>query len=415
MAHILDDGQQCITQLGFYLGTLQVASGGKCAHHKIDNRLRIGNYRAPRSGVFRNQLVRVHARRQRGNPDIQLQTRFVAHQPARIKRRRLLPVAIFARHIQAAQHGLPAGGVCVQRQHNARIAAAHQLQLAVAERRSHRRNHIHKPGLMRANHIHIAFHQHCFALFQHSLARKVQTVQQCAFRKQLRLRRVEVLGVVRRVQRPCAKPNCASVAVANGKHEAVAKTVARRPFISLVDQTRCRKVLDCVAALAKKLQAGIPAVRRVPQHKTLLGGGCYAAPLQILAHAARSRTVQQRIVIKVGGGSQYGAQPVLHCRLLGRARVGRSQLHPRTLGKLLHHLRKRKALAARNKLEDIPAGIARPEAAPALRVGPHIKGRRLLIGVEWAKPAVAAPGAAQLNALANQLDDVNALPDGVEI
>ena len=71
------------------------------------------------------------------------------------------------------------------------------------------------------------------------------------------------------------------------------------------------------------------------------------------------------------------------------------------------------AFLLHQEAENVPALVAGAEAAPGPGVGEHDEGRRAGIGVERAKPGVVPPGFAELDRLADQLDDVGPFLDFV--
>ena len=226
VGHILDQRQHLGGDLVLDLGIVQIAARSQGIHDVLDDRLGsspgcaaipAGSRLTTSSGSMPGGRVvtRMSACRRASKPQ----------QAAGIKDRLALVIHGLAGELQAAQGGFVAGGVRIQRQHDAPGEALEQAQLVLGQGGAHRRDGVGEAGLVQGDHIQVALDDHHLVLGADGLAGRIEPVEQAALVEKVGLRGVEELGHILRVEDARPKACHAPAFVADGEHDAVAEAV----------------------------------------------------------------------------------------------------------------------------------------------------------------------------------------------
>ena len=407
VGHLADQRQHLGGNGALDLGVVHILPGGQRLHHVDDHRAGVLDDALPLGRVALDHVVGVHVARQGGDADIGLQARFVPQQAAGVENRLLLAIHGLAGNLQAAQGGLIAGRVGVEGQDDAAGEALEQAQLVLGEGGAHRRDGVGKAGLVQGDHVQVALDDDRLVEGADGLARPVEAVQQVAFVKQGRLRRVEELGNVIWVQDARPKADHAAALIADGDGDAVAEAVVdaaggglgglglgllglARPLGRLAhrDQPGVNQVLLAVALGFEVFERRIPGIGGIAQPKGFQRGILQAALAQVGQGLLPGGGAGELVTVKSDRFFQQGTQVLVlfgGFLLLGR---GRLELHAGFFGQGVQGLAEIPALFLHYITEDIAALVALPKAAPGARFGEDHEGRRARVGVEGAKAGV---------------------------
>ncbi|OQA38109.1 MAG: hypothetical protein BWY52_03298 [Chloroflexi bacterium ADurb.Bin325] len=380
----------------------------------IHHRSRLRDDLPPAGRVLQGQLVRVQAIRQGRDAQLRLEPALLAHQAGRADDGLPLAFERLPRRLQAAQGGLLARGVRVQRQGDVAAVALDLAHLRLGQRGAHPRDDVRHADLVRADDIHVALDEHGQVCIADGLAGHVQPEQHAALVEERRLRRVHVLGRGMRGVLPQdarAEADHPALHIADRDHEAAAEAVVvPHPVIALDQQPGFLDLLGPVALVEQPRLERIPAIERVAQLPGFPGLLRQAAPLKIIAGNGGLRMAHEQVVIVAGRVGQDRAQPFQPAGVALRGRAALLQLHPGLCGQQRQRLPEVQVLALHHKREDVAAGAASAETMPALGFGKHDKGGGLLV-VERTKALVVTSRLLKLDIGRDHVDDVEATLD----
>ena len=126
---------------------------------------------------------------------------------------------------------------------------------------------------MQGDHIEIALHHHSAVLLANGVGGLVETEQMLAFLEQLRLWRIQILGLTA-IQTPATETDHTALSVVNRNHHPMAETVVETvSTLARYDQTsRLQELRGEPFHLLQMLQQAVPLIRRIAKAERLLGG-----------------------------------------------------------------------------------------------------------------------------------------------
>ena len=116
-------------------------------------------------------------------------------------------------------------GVRVLAEQHLRRQPLERVELAVGQRRPHRAHRLGDPGLAQRDHVRVALHEHEPSRARRGGPGEVGAVDQAALVEELGLRRVEVLRLVVRGERPRAEPEHVPLGIGEREHDPPAEPV----------------------------------------------------------------------------------------------------------------------------------------------------------------------------------------------
>ena len=197
-----------------------------------------------------------------------------------------------ARHSLGAQHRLAPGPVGVERQHRLLGVTGEQLHLLGRDRGAHHPDRVPDPSLVASEHVGVALDDHGPARLRDRRPRPVYPVQRAPLAVQLPLRRVDVLGLLVREQRPRPESLHPPASVADREHDPRAEAVVVPPaLLAAQHQPRRLDLLDRVAGLLPADQHRVPGPGRAPDPELLQHLAPEPARGEVLAGALALRRV----------------------------------------------------------------------------------------------------------------------------
>ena len=169
-------------------------------------------------------------------------------------------------HVQGLARCAPTGGIAVKAEHHGIAETKQFLHMFGGAGGAQGGHGMAKAPLGQGHHVHIAFgHQH-IARFAQRLARLEQTVEFAPLAEHRGFWRVQVLGGAL-AEHASAKANALAFDVADGEHDAVAKTVVALVFAAIFGVVDHQTTVDQQGVLVVGKHAGqaAPAFRRVAQ------------------------------------------------------------------------------------------------------------------------------------------------------
>ena len=316
----------------------------------------------------------------------------------------------------AAQGRLETGGVGVEQQHHLVRVAAQSVQVAAGQGRAERRDHVVDAVHGQQQQVEVTLHHQGAALFPDGLTVGKQAEQQPAFVKDHALRRVQVLGPAV-AEKAAAEGHHPPGQVRDREHDPVAEPVVVAAALLAHGQARRLQGLRVQPAGPQPVDEIAPA--------RLLRIGRVAEPV------ARDGRRRHPPLFQVGPGRGrvplLAETPLIHRRgrlvglverlspaqlfLLGLGQLPLRQIDVELPGKEFERLGKFQVMVLHHKGEHVP-GLAAAEAVVELPLGVDREGGGLL-RVEGTQAGVACARPLQLHVLADHLDDVGHLADGL--
>ena len=314
--------------------------------------------------------------------------------------------ALPEQHLQALASGPLPRLVLVEVHADGLREAAQQPGMGRGERGTACRDRLFDPTLQGAGHVEVAFHENHPTRSPDRVACPREAVEHASLVVDRALGRVEVLGLGP-VQAPGAERHDLPRLVQDRKNRPVAKAVivavaalAREDEARLLQ--RCRRVASTESAEevvpAVTGRAGSDALEcLLPEApaEEVLPGRCPRRRPQRSGEVLRRRLheAEHRLaLLAVGAGLE--------------ASLGHG--HPKASGERLQRLRKARALAQHQELEDV-APFAAAEAVEDRGLLPHVEGRGLLL-VEGAQPFPRGAHLLEHDVVGDHLHDVGRPP-----
>src|SRR2546429_4102772 len=263
---------------------------------------------------------------------------------------------------------------------------------------------------MHRDRVEVALHDDRRPFLSDGRARGVERVECPALIEEVRLRRVDVLPALVRPHRPAAKGDDPAPAVLDRHHEAVTKAIPEPPF-GLAGEAGRDRLLLAIPLPHQVRKKAVAKVRRVAKPEALDGVRTDASALEVPGDLSAALGPPQRLT-EVEEGGVVGRKQALLALLSSRV-APRGQLNARAVRQDPEGLHRLQAVLLLEPGENIPAlPTSKAVVCPAIRV--HLKGRRLL-RVKWAEPPEHAAGLPQGHSLGDELHDVDAFLDEIEI
>jgi hypothetical protein len=291
--------------------------------------------------------------------------------------------------------------------------ALERVELAVGQRGAHRADRLGDPRLPQRDHIGVALDQHQPPRPRRGRTREVGAVDERALVEQLRLGRVEVLGLVARRQRPRAEAEHVPLDVGEREHDPPAEAVDQARSLPPPHREPGGEQLRLgVAGAPRRGHDAVPRARReadteLAQHVLL-----EAALGQVGARRSRLGRLPQHAHEVRGGALEQRQQPLALAAPLGLARVlGLTlELDARPLGQQLERTREVKPLGLHREAEDIAARAA-AEAVVELLDRLDAERRRALVMERAQAGHAVRPSRLELCPRAHELDEIDRVAD----
>ena len=306
--------------------------------------------------------------------------------------------------LKRAHLGTLASGIPIKAQDRLIMQLPQQGNLFLGQRgpeRGHRRS---GAAALDGDHIHIALTDNERQFAAQPLARLNQTIENGFLGKGRPLARIQIfwLGITKR---PGAKGNHPALLILNRKHHPVAEIIEQRAIaVRFSDHPGSQHVGIAEPTCCKRRPQ--PPARRITKPK---GADCLGGKPAIADIARRVLAIitAKRVLKKARGRLQNieGGLALLRLgRVLGRAVRHRNAGHS---GKPLNRLHEVKAVSLTQEGNGIAMNTAAKTMVKAIIIN-HRK-RRCLLRVEGAQPVKAPAFADQLDALADDIGQRNAL------
>src|SRR5690606_27922578 len=295
--------------------------------------------------------------------------------------------------------------------------AAQRADVLAAERRAARRDGRRHAREVARHDVGVALDDHDpLGVAARDVAlREVEPIEHLVLLVDRRLGRVEVLRplvVVEQLAR--AEADRLARHIADRPHDPAAEPVVHSPALVRQHEARRHELVAREALAREVVQQVIPPARRVPDAEVARGAGVEAA---LTEERARGLGLwrQQLLAEELGRLRVRGVQARATARLgRGAAALLVVQLVSDALRDLLDRLGEREVVHLAQERVDVPR-FAAPEAVIEPLAGAHIEARALLV-VEGAEPLQGADARRlQRDALADDVGDVRARLDLVDV
>ena len=214
---------------------------------------------------------------------------------------------------------------------------------------------------MQGDHIEIALHHHRPVVLADGTGGPIQAKQVLALLEHLGFRGIEVFGFAAIKAAP-TKPNHPSLAVLNGHHHPMAKTVVEAipPFAGYHQPGGLEQLGPQPFHLLEMLDQAIPLLGGVPQFKTVEGGLAQPALSGEIGKGALAFRTTQLATKPARSEGEHLVELLAAGELLAQALLlGAIEGFDRQLvlaRQLQHHIAEAVALELHQKLDGIPAG-----------------------------------------------------------
>src|SRR6266404_5730737 len=412
IGHLGEDQGNAGVGVGAAAGGGQVFLAERLLEHEREQRTRRVEHGIERGGPLgAEQAVRVVAGRKERHPDRQV-SRLLEAPGARDGPAQVLQVHHVVHHLLEPARGLLSSGVGVEEGHHLVGVATQQPELGGGEGGAERGHRLAEAVLMGHEAVEVALDEDGPAPVADRSLGDVEGVEHLALDVERGLRGVEVLRLLAR-QRAPAEGHHAALHVADREEQAATEAVVEAGLV-LAGQDEPGLHQDVVRdpLPAHDREQRVPALGRVAQAEALAHLGVHPTLLEIGARLLAA-ALPQRGGVELGRERHHAPQRFELAVHLGcpRARVG--QGHPGALGERAHRLREGDAVLAHQEAEGVAARAAAEAVVDvALRVD---RERRGLLGVEGAEPLPVLARALELHHLADDLEDVDAGADLVEV
>ena len=288
--------------------------------------------------------------------------------------------------------------------------------MLAGESRALRGHRVLEPAQMAPDAVDLPFHQQRLACVEDFPLGLVEAEQDAALAEDRRLGRVDVFaaGLVVDLQHAPAEADGAAEFVADGEHDPAAEPVVEIAFFVGRQQARRFQRLHLGAvARAGRVGQESPAFRRIADAPVLAGGDVQRAFLEVIARRRGFRTLEQFLLVALGGVLVRGKQlvlprPVLRAGALfidlerdarprGQHPQGRREIH---------------VVVEHHELEHVAAGAA-AEAVERLAGRIDVEGRRFFL-VERAQRLRHVPRALELDIGTDDVGDIQRVADLVD-
>ena len=310
-------------------------------------------------------------------------------------------------HVGGLERRALARRVPVVREIRGRRVALEYPGLLVGERGAERRDDVLETRSRERDDVEVPLDDDGRAGAPDRRPRLVQVEQHPPLGEDRCVRGVQVLGLLR-VQPAPREPDDLPAHRPDRKHHAATEAVEQPArLLAPPDQAG---VLERVLAYALPLRL---AEKRVPgfwcpaEHERLLDLPADAAPGQVLSRAGGVGRFPQKAIVELRRQAVGQMERGVGIGEVGRLPVG--DLHSHALPQAPHGVRELDLLVLHQERERVPAGLA-AEAVVHPLLGAHRERGRLL-GVERTEANPAAAALLELHDLADDLDDVGAVPD----
>ena len=391
----------------------QVGRRQQRVDHIVDQRSGGVDQAGPGGRITAQQAIRVLAGRQRHNAHVGAQPALEADEVAAERHGRRLVGQRPAHRLDAAQRRHPAGGVGVERQDEPARQRLQQADLRLGQRGPHRGDDVGVAALVGHQRVDVALDQHDLVGPLDRRRGDIDAVEDRALVEDRVLGAVEVLGHGG-AQRAPAEAEHAALAVADREDQPGAEAIVDPAAVSLLAQQPGFDgdgVRDL--ALPQVVVQRLPGVGREAEAEDLDARLVDAALRQQRAAGFAGARLEQDVVEEGRRGRRrvvellaVGIDERLAGSALGQLDAGPGRQPPQGVREL-------QPLGLHDEGKGV-AALAAAEAVEALRLGEDDEGGRLLL-VEGAARLVAAPGPLQRRMAVDQLDDVDALADPLDL
>src|SRR3972149_1523102 len=290
----------------------------------------------------------------------------------------------------------------VQGEHDALGEALAERGLLIRQRRPHGGDDVTEAMLVGSDDVHITLDYDGGAAAADVVLGPIEAVEHSSFIENRRLGRIHVLWPLLRLlraarQHPAAEADDAAAVVPYRELYPVAKAVVGPPF-ALDEQAGLHQLRLREAARQQVAAQPVPARRRVAQEKVAHRPAVEAPLLHV--GAGRRHVLEQAVIEERRRLVGVLQRP----HLLPAAAIA-AQLHARSLRQQAQRPGEVEVLLARDEGDDVAAGAAGAEAAPALAPRLDDERGRLLV-VERAERPVVAPRLLQAHVAPDYVDDV---------
>ncbi len=229
-----------------------------------------------------------------------------------------------------------------------------------------------------------------------------EAVEEALLLEDRRLRRVQVLGLAVRPERPPAESDRAAPLIAQDEEKTVAETVvrARLPVLSRLEEAGLDEQALGIGGQERPRER-VPGVRRAAQRQPLRQVGGHVPFLQVLRRLVAG-LAQLLLVEAVGGGERV--EELLPAVVAGTAGHAARNRDAEARGERFDRLREIEPVHLPDEVDDVASGPA-TEAVVETLLPIHREGRRALV-VEGTETLPGAPRLLQARVLADDLHDV---------